>query len=557
MCYRKWAAVFVSLALWGCSAEELPEEDSGPSLVIDYPPYITSVTPEDSNTGVSVGSGVVVEFSEPITPKSFWVNSTDTECSGSVKISPDNFTSCVQFAEEFAYANDNQRVDLSLALPLIHHSTYKVSVVGVADANEVLMGKEWVMQQGFTTEVLSSFIEDGAYTNEVTLSLRFAAHGAETAVAQHYVSLSDKRPSADSAWAEHQNSVSFDVSSGDGEKVVYVWFQDAAGNLSGVNSDSIVLDQTQPSGSFLINGGTYATSRDLSLQLTAADATSGVTHYRASESSEEPTLESGGWTSVSQTKAFSGTRTFPAESGDGEKVVYVWFRDAAGNIVSAGSDSIVLDETHPEGQLEINGGNNYTVSPEVSLALSATDATGVVAYFLSQSASTPNAGSDWMVLNKTSAFSESLSYTLPAGTGPKTLYVWYQDEAGNYSGRRQDTITVLPEGAYTEALWDTDYGLVVVQTQEEGVIRAYYGTYGFIKLSHVSGNTFEGYWVKSLSAVECEDTRDNERTGVASAYHGKMKVVSTTDGFTGFWGYCDETPEGTWNGSWGQAGQVQ
>jgi len=58
-----------------------------------------------------------------------------------------------------------------------------------------------------------------------------------------------------------------------------------------------------------------------------------VTGWFVSESSSAPSAESGGWSS-------SEPNSFTLSSGDGMKTVYVWAKDAAGNVSSAGSDTI-------------------------------------------------------------------------------------------------------------------------------------------------------------------------------------------------------------------------
>ena len=62
------------------------------------------------------------------------------------------------------------------------------------------------------------------------------------------------------------------MTSGSGTKTVYVQFMDNAGNISLTYADDIILDVTSPTGSININNGaTYATSRNLSLTLSASD----------------------------------------------------------------------------------------------------------------------------------------------------------------------------------------------------------------------------------------------------------------------------------------------
>jgi len=50
---------------------------------------------------------------------------------------------------------------------------------------------------------------------------------------------------------------------------------------------------------------------------------------------------------VTATPNYSGTATFTLPTADGTKTVYAWYKDAAGNVSTTASDTIVLDQTAP------------------------------------------------------------------------------------------------------------------------------------------------------------------------------------------------------------------
>ncbi|MBI5184991.1 MAG: DUF1566 domain-containing protein [Nitrospinae bacterium] len=80
----------------------------------------------------------------------------------------------------------------------------------------------------------------------------------------------------------------------------------------------------------------------MTLSISATDAV-GVTGYYASETSTTPTASASGWKAVTSTKSYSNSKiSFTLSSGDGTKTVYVWFKDAAGNVSSPASDAITL-----------------------------------------------------------------------------------------------------------------------------------------------------------------------------------------------------------------------
>ncbi len=101
-------------------------------------------------------------------------------------------------------------------------------------------------------------------------------------------------------------------------------------------------DTTAPTGSVTINNGASSTnSPSVTLGLSATDDR-GVTGYYVSESSTKPSASASGWTSITSTTSYSASVPYTLSSGDGSKTVYVWYKDAAGNISSVSSDSITL-----------------------------------------------------------------------------------------------------------------------------------------------------------------------------------------------------------------------
>jgi len=110
---------------------------------------------------------------------------------------------------------------------------------------------------------------------------------------------------------------------------------------------------------------------------------------------------------------------------DGRKpvnVVYYALEPRAAIIAEA---SIVLDREPPWGSLEINEGKQYTNSTRVTLCLSAGDRTSGI---LNVSAS--NDGATW---SRWTMYQFTKEWDLLPGDGTKTVYVRFQDKAGNVS----------------------------------------------------------------------------------------------------------------------------
>jgi Bacterial Ig-like domain/WD40-like Beta Propeller Repeat len=114
--------------------------------------------------------------------------------------------------------------------------------------------------------------------------------------------------------------------------------------------------------------------------------------------------------------------------------------DKAGNVdATPASRSWFVDTVVPRGTVSINGGAASTASRTVTLRPSASDpspASGVASMRFRNENSTT--WSSWF------AYSTSHSWTLSAGAGTKTVYVQFQDRAGNVSAAAYDKITFSP-----------------------------------------------------------------------------------------------------------------
>ena len=208
----------------------------------------------------------------------------------------------------------------------------------------------------------------------------------------------------------------FTLSSVNGAKTVYVKYYDKAGNVSAVYSKSIILDTVAPVGTVKMNGGAaYTHQTVVTLDLTATDAGSGVSQMSFSTNGTT-------WT---EAENYETSKVWTLVSGDGVKKVYVKFQDAAGKWSSAVSTTVTLDTVTPAGSININSGAAYASSQTVTLNLSGTDGGSGVS---SMSFSTD--GTSWAA---PVAYTATKTFALPAGDGPKTVYVKYFDKAGNVS----------------------------------------------------------------------------------------------------------------------------
>jgi len=208
---------------------------------------------------------------------------------------------------------------------------------------------------------------------------------------------------------------------------------DAAGNIGqsaavSVTVNNLVPDTLLPT----VNGFTMpATATSLTVAISSFTATDniGINGYLISESAGTPAAGASGW-SASAPTAF----TFATA---GSKTVYAWVKDAAGNVSASRSAAVTItlpDVTAPL----VSAFTLPTAATSRTVAINsfiATDNIRVTGYLISESATTPAAGSSrWLVTAPT-------SFTF-SGTGTRTAYAWVKDAAGNVSARRSATVSI-------------------------------------------------------------------------------------------------------------------
>lgn len=159
-----------------------------------------------------------------------------------------------------------------------------------------------------------------------------------------------------------------------GEKTLHLSLVDQAGNISDPSSASFIYDSLPPhSPSLVINGGAAKTaSPQLNLSLSAVDEGSGLALMAFS-------CDGNAWSDplpfVESHSLDLSTSSLPGCSdSSGVKNVYVRFSDVAGNLSDVASAAITLDrEASKNAELQINGGDGYSNSLELSLGLSPAD----------------------------------------------------------------------------------------------------------------------------------------------------------------------------------------
>jgi hypothetical protein len=268
-------------------------------------------------------------------------------------------------------------------------------------------------------------------SNSILLSL--SASGAREMI------ISEDSGFGGASWTPYSSTESLLLSEGDGEKNIYVKYRDYANYEGAVLSAKTTLDTTSSRGSLTINNNDVATkSRNVTLNIGASDTTTSVTQMIISENSD---FSGSNWIS------YATSYSFTLSSGDGEKTVYVKFRDEADNESPTESDKIQLDTMAPGINLTSFGITKVTSADSDKSSLSSiilsqsvllqgrTQGGSVVHFSYSDQSSTVTAKDD-------GTFALTIG-DLPKGTIKFTYYA--VDPAGNTSSKKYLTLVVGKE----------------------------------------------------------------------------------------------------------------
>ena len=244
------------------------------------------------------------------------------------------------------------------------------------------------------------------------------------------VMVDDSADFPDGYWRPYVGSMPWHLPWGDGSKTVYAKFKDANGWESAIASDSIVLDTFPPVGSISIDGGAeFTNTTSVALSIDATDLT-GVSDMRVGEASD---LAGAVW------RPFGRSLGFELSKGDGEKSVYVSFRDPLGHVSVPIRATIVLDTTPPMLDLAIDGGAAYTNRTGVQVGVVPIERFRMTFIQMGE-------GPDLAQAEK-QPFVTTMGWTLGPGDGTKAIYARAWDAAGNVGPVSVDSIvldTVAP-----------------------------------------------------------------------------------------------------------------
>lgn len=185
-------------------------------------------------------------------------------------------------------------------------------------------------------------------------------------------------------------------------------------------------DTTPPSGTLVIAGGAaWTSSPSVSLNVAATDAGSGVSLVELSNDGLS-------WT----TRAYAPTQAWTLAAGTGTRTVFARWRDVAGNLSAAKSDTILLDTSPPtisSAEVGVATGGGFAATGALPLLLTWTGAdagTGIARYELGQQLD----GGAWTTVS-TTLTGPSVGRSLAAGHAVR-FRLRAVDQAGNVGAWR-------------------------------------------------------------------------------------------------------------------------
>jgi len=214
-------------------------------------------------------------------------------------------------------------------------------------------------------------------------------------------------------WEAYAENKEWTLDGEDGLKTIYLVLQDIAGNYSGRYSDRIILDRVGPTNPTVVfnanNKYVPPGARKVPMELAAEGADKVFI-------TEDEKFEDGRW------ELFVPKKVFEVSPGDGEKSIYVKFRDKALNETDLISGTVILDTQPPEAiNFSINDGAKFTNNRDKKVALKI-EASDALEMRIIQKGQAPG---NW------EPYSFQKEYVLLGNDGEKEIGIAFRDEAGN------------------------------------------------------------------------------------------------------------------------------
>ena len=115
-------------------------------------PQVYSVSPDENSFLISVKTPVSVMFSREMDAGSITTNTASNSCSGTIQLSPDNFSTCVKMSESPSDSEGKTTFNVVPVNDLLHSTNYKIRIKNTAkDKNGIALEADYTSEKGFTT----------------------------------------------------------------------------------------------------------------------------------------------------------------------------------------------------------------------------------------------------------------------------------------------------------------------------------------------------------------------------------------------------------------------
>jgi len=115
-------------------------------------PTVSSTSPTDNQSSVSISENISVTFSDSMDTTSVTTNTSNTSCSGSLQLSSDSFSSCVQMGSSPS-SSDNLTFTVTSSPKLYYSKTYKIRVTTAAEDSAGNNIVQYTQTYGFDTSI--------------------------------------------------------------------------------------------------------------------------------------------------------------------------------------------------------------------------------------------------------------------------------------------------------------------------------------------------------------------------------------------------------------------
>lgn len=271
------------------------------------------------------------------------------------------------------------------------------------------------------------------YTQNYNVNLKLAAIGA------YQMMVSNHEDFRGAIWQAYSILLpNWAINPEEGEHTVYVKFRDRAGNISKKVDDDIILDKTPP--------------KDCKLKIITKEGIEGITNNADKLVNLQIKAESARYMMLSNISTFYDGRWeiyreeykdwHLGDGEDSERLVYIKFRDRAGNVSKLVYDKVTYDSRAPvNGKIAINRGLRYCTNPSVKISMFAQGADHVFLYNGKDSTS-----------GKWQPYKEVIAWELDKNANEHTVSVKFRDHAGNVSKIYSDGIILDTAPPYDLAM---------------------------------------------------------------------------------------------------------